>query len=138
MSHFKIHAALDSHLNHMDNKPPIAWDNVAFIPTVGTLWVRPTYLPVATTQAGLGDNGLDEYLAIYQIDIFAPVGKGKFEAEQMAEAITARFARGSALAYDSLSLRIRNTNRLPSQTFDNWYRISIEINLCSFNHPIGV
>lgn len=137
MSHFKIHAALDSHLNNMANKPPVAWDNVTFNPSTDTLWIRPSYLPVSTVQAGLGEQGQDEYLAIYQIDIFAPIGNGKFTAEDMAGKLTAHFGRGLALSYDTLSVRLRNTNQLPAQTEPNWYKITLEINLFSFNAPIG-
>ena len=72
-----ISSALDSRLNNLAGSSPIAWENTVFTPVKDTLYLRPTILPALTTQAALGTSGIDEYIGIYQIDIFAPSGKGR-------------------------------------------------------------
>ena len=90
-----ISAALDVRLNALSGSSPIAWENIAYKPVKNKLYLRATHLPAPTVQAGLGTAGIDEYLGIYQIDVFAMAGEGRGKAEAKADVIADHFKRGT-------------------------------------------
>lgn len=126
-------AALDSHLNSMTGKPPIAWENYSYEPVLGTLYIRPTLIPGDVNQSTLGSSGQDMSVGIYQIDIFAESGKGKNQAVTMADTIANHFKRGTDLTYNSRIIRIRGVSRQGGiNNDDGWFQIPVEINYISF------
>ena len=74
---FDIGAALDARLNSLSGSSPIAWPNTTFRPTKGTLYLRANNLPASTEQTGLGTNGIDTHVGIYQVDVYASLGEGR-------------------------------------------------------------
>ena len=123
-----ISSALDSRLNTLTGQSPIAWENTAYIPVKDTLYLRPTILPASTIQAGLGTSGLDEYVGIYQIDIFAPAGKGRGEAEIKADAVADHFKRGTDLSKNGKTVRLGDVSRNSGIKDEDRFIISISIN----------
>ena len=131
-----ISAALDSNLNSMVGKPPIAWENSGYEPTVGTLYARPTLIAGESTQATLGDSGTDMNIGIYQVDVFAEAGQGKNEALVMADLIADQFKRGTVLTYNSRTVRVNNVSRQAGiNNADGWYQVIVEVNYISFTQP---
>ena len=128
-----ISAALESHLNSMAGKPPIAWENYSYDPSMGTLYIRPTLLAGDVVQATLGTTGTDQNLGVYQIDIFSEAGQGKGEALSMADTIANHFKRGTDLTYNSRTVRIRNVSRqVGFNNPDGWYQIIVEVSYIAF------
>ena len=124
-----ISAALDKHLNDMVGKPPIAWPNNEYTPVKGTLYARPTNLSGDFQQVTLGDSGEDQVTGIYQIDIFAPSGEGKYESSTMADLIADQFKRGANPTYNGVTLRVRSaTLREGINENNGWYHTFIEVN----------
>lgn len=111
---------------------PTAWENEEYDPAIGTLYIRPTILPASTEQAGLGANGLDDHIGVYQIDVFAPVDGGRGIAVNQADAIADHFARGQTLTYNGVDVRIGNVSRGAGAREDSWYKIPVFINYQSF------
>ena len=130
-----ISSALDSQLNTLTGQSPIAWENTAYIPVKDTLYLRPTILPALTIQAGLGTSGLDEYVGIYQIDIFAPAGKGRGEAEIKADAVADHFKRGTDLSKNGKTVRLGNVSRNSGIKDEDRFIISISINYMAHVTP---
>ena len=130
-----ISSALDSRLNTLTGQSPIAWENTAYIPVKDTLYLRPTILPALTIQAGLGTSGLDEYVGIYQIDIFAPAGKGRGEAEIKADAVADHFKRGTDLSKNGKTVRLGNVSRNSGIRDEDRFIISISINYMAHVTP---
>tara|TARA_R110002095_G_scaffold212958_1_gene202884 strand:+ start:332 stop:748 length:417 start_codon:yes stop_codon:yes gene_type:complete len=130
-----ISSALDSRLNTLTGQSPIAWENTAYIPVKDTLYLRPTILPALTLQAGLGVNGIDEYIGIYQIDIFAPAGKGRGEAEIKADAVADHFKRGTDLSKNGKTVRLGNVSRNSGIRDEDRFIISISINYMAHVTP---
>lgn len=123
-----ISAALDKHLNDMVGKPPVAWPNYPYEPVNGTLYARPTNLSGSFAQVTLGSTGQDQADGIYQIDIFAPSGEGKYESSVMADLIADRFKRGAYPAYNGLTLRIKSaTLREGINENNGWYHTFVEV-----------
>ena len=128
-----ISAALDARTNSLSL--PTAWENIAFQPVTGTLYIRPTLMPADTVQAGLGSSGLDEHLGIYQIDIIAPSANGKGTATIKADAIADHFKRGLVLTYNGVNVRLSKTSRGLGKRDEAWYVIPIFITYQSFITP---
>ena len=130
-----ISSALDSRLNTLTGQSPIAWENTAYIPVKDTLYLRPTILPALTIQAGLGTSGLDEYVGIYQIDIFAPAGKGRGEAEIKADAVADHFKRGTDLSKNGKTVRLGDVSRNSGIRSEDRFIISLSINYMAHVTP---
>jgi len=128
-----IDSALDGHLNDMPDLPPVAWENKAYTPVNGTLYLRPKIIPGDTRQATLGDSGTDENIGIYQVDVFAAAGEGKEEAIVKADEIADHFKRGTLLTHNDRNVRIKSASRrVGVNTPDGWYMISVEIVYITF------
>jgi hypothetical protein len=130
-----ISSALDSRLNALSGSAPIAWENTVFIPVKDTLYLRPTILPASTIQAALGTSGIDEYIGIYQIDIFAPSDKGRGEAETKADAVADHFKRGTDLSNNGKTIRLGNVSRNSGIRSEDRFIISISINYMAHVTP---
>ena len=126
-----IGSALDKHLNDMVGKPDVAWENKKFKPVNGELYLRPTNIQGETTAI---TSGQDETIGIYQVDIFAPVGDGKYEPLIMADKIANQFKQDSTLPYNSQLVKIRNVSRgTISNNDDGWLHIAVEITYYAFS-----
>ena len=130
-----ISSALDTRLNALSGNIPTAWENTAFIPTKDVLYLRPSLLPAPTIQAALGVNGIDEYIGIYQIDIFAPAGKGRGEAEIKADSVADHFKRGTDLSSNGKTIRLGNVSRNAGIRSEDRFIISISINYMAHVTP---
>lgn len=127
-----ITAALDSRLDTLTNSPPVAWENRAYEPITGTLYLRPSHLPSDTTAATIGTNGTDENTGIYQVDVFSPAGEGKNEAYVMADLVADHLKRDTELTYNSRTVRIKNVSISPALNDGGWYQIPVNIEYYSF------
>jgi hypothetical protein len=111
-SYLDISAALDSNLNTFAtaNSIVVAWENKDYQPVTGTLYLRPTLLPADTESIGLGNTSSEDHLGIYQVDVIAPIDKGKGQAITKADLVKTAFPKGN-LTYNGLKLRIRSVSR---------------------------
>lgn len=132
---FDIGAALDARLNSLSGSAPIAWPNTTFRPTKGTLYLRANNLPASTEQTGLGANGIDTHVGIYQVDVYASLGEGRGTAEAKADAIADHFKRGTDLLYNGVTVRLGNVSRNAGLTEDDRFVISISINYMAHVAP---
>ena len=130
-----ISSALDSRLNTLTGSTPVAWQNTVYKPTKTGMYLRPTNLAGATTQAGLGTTGIDQYLGLYQIDIFAPAGKGRNAAEAKADAVANHFKRGTDLLYNSTTVRLGDVSRTNGTIIEDRFLISVTINYMAHVAP---
>ena len=122
-----IDAALVAQLNSMAGKPPIAWENSAYEPVLGTLYIRAYNLFGDTTQATLGDAGEDMTIGIFQLDIFAEAGKGKKAAMDMADTVADQFKRGTDLTYNGVTVTVRTVQRRTANITGGWYQLPVEV-----------
>lgn len=130
-----ISAALDSHLNTFAGGDPIAWPNTEYTPVNGTLFLRPTNLPVSSEQSGLGTTGIDTHRGIYQVDIVAMAGEGRGAAEAKADAVADHFKRGTDLLYNGLRVRLGDGSRNQGITIGDRFVIALSINYLAHTAP---
>lgn len=125
-----VSAGLDKHLNDMAGKPPIAWPNDAYTPVKDTLYARPINLQGNT----FAETENDRTNGVYQIDIFAPSGKGKKEAMDMADVIADRFKQDTEITYNSQTVRIQTCSLTNTgNTSEGFYQIMIEAQYYCFS-----
>ena len=72
-----ISGALDTHLDDMVGRPPVAWENKKYAPTIGELYLRPVNMQGETVAI---TSEQDETVGVYEIEIFAPANEGKEES----------------------------------------------------------
>jgi hypothetical protein len=130
-----VSAALSGHLNAMTNKPPVAWENASYKPVEGVTFIRETILPSDTIQGSLGSTGYDQHLGVYQVDVFAPAGKGKGEAIQMADSIADHFKRGTDLTHNGVTVRLGNVSRRSGLRDGSWWIVPVSIRYSSITEP---
>ncbi len=120
-------AALDTRLNSLAGSTPIAWPNIKFNPTLGTMFLRPTFLPGRTTRLLINDT-IQYNVGIYQIDVFAAQNKGMSSALDKMDAISDHFKAIQTLTAGNINVLIRAINQLPIVTIDSWVKGSVQIN----------
>ena len=128
---FDISAALDARLNTMVGVPSVAWPNTEFTPVDCTLYVRPTVLMGVVERETVGATAKDWYNGIYQIDVFAPVGKGKKEGLEMADTIADQFKRGTELTYNGRTVRILGVAYSSAASGDSFTQTPVTIEFYS-------
>lgn len=131
-----ISSALDEHLLEMQDVPQaLAMPNSEFVPTKGTLFLRPTVLPGDVERATTGTVAHDEYTGIYQIDVIAPAGEGKYESMMMADKIADHFKRGTEFTYKggraNRLVRCLKASYLPMAADGAWVIVPVQISYYS-------
>lgn len=110
---------------------PVAWPNNEYSPS-GVVYLRPTFLPSNTLQAGMSASGLDETNGVYQVDVFTPKGAGR---SQIADDVADLFKRGTVLTASSVKMRIRSVSIGASRDDGAYYITPIEINWQTYTEP---
>jgi hypothetical protein len=105
----------------------VAWENSEFEPTVGTSWLRPTFMPAEPEQADLGDSGRNRLTGIYQVSVFAPTGEGAGEAESKAEDLVTYFKRGKTFVSGGVTVRVRRAWRSAAAQEADWYHVPVSV-----------
>ena len=123
-----IQAALDTQLNTRGEL--IAFPNVPFKPTNGTLYLKPKFFPAETLQASLGSNGKDETNGVYQVEVIIPLGSGR---PQLVDTIADLFRRGTVLTYNGVNVRIRSVSVGSALALDQtWYSVPVIANFFTY------
>jgi hypothetical protein len=127
-THFNdIQAALESHLSEMDYS--IAWPNTDFTPSPNEVYLRASFLPADTVQAGLGSQGKDETTGIFQVDVVYPYGTGR---SAIVDEIADKFKRGTVLSYNGVNVRVRSVSIAPFIRDDAMAFVPLSINFQSY------
>lgn len=119
-----IQGALRTRLTTLPDLPAVAWENVDFKGGANDLYFRVTGLPSETTQACLGDDGLDLHLGIFQVDVFVPDGKGR---TNWPDAIADHFKRGTRLTQNETTVTITSASIEAALKDDHFYIVPVSI-----------
>lgn len=132
MSDAIIRAALEKHLNALDDVPAIAWENVHFDPTIGTPHIKCNLTVSDTKAAAIGPNSKTRYDGIFYIDIFQPENQGPQAGDALSSAITSWFKHGTILTESGDLIHILKTQRFQSQPANSWYLIPMMVTWYAF------
>ena len=126
-----IRAALETHLAATVGTTPIAYENVAFRPTTGTLFVKPTFIPTLTQPAVRGTNPQLLYQGLFNVMVNAPEGSGPALADTTCNTITNAFSATSDISLvvgaETYIVRIRYAERQQGRIDTPWYSVPINI-----------
>lgn len=90
---------------------PFAQENRAFTqPADGSAWAAIYFMPGNNTPVTLGNVGQDEMVGLFQIDFYAPAGKGTNQLLTYADSVRNYFKAGMRLMYDSQEVLIKQTS----------------------------
>jgi hypothetical protein len=100
----------------------IAWDNVPFVPTPGTSWIRCTILPSTAEALEFGTDTLKQYSGIIDIGIFTPRDIGSAVARGYADTLVSLFDMET---FGSVECDEASAQNLGID--GNWYHVSVTI-----------
>lgn len=107
---------------------PIAWEGAGFQPFTGQAYIAQTDLIARPNIAGIGVTAPIQYLGIYFLRLFAPIGAGSGLASREADALVEHFKRGTPLTADGIDVVIPRSWKGPIQQREDrfFYPVSVE------------
>ncbi len=100
----------------------IAWENSGYERTSGTPYLRPTLLPSERPEPGaVGNSAPTTYVGVYQVDVYAPGGKGAGTAGGIAAVIASAFKRGTTIEEGGEYIRISAAGIRGARSDEGWY-----------------
>lgn len=111
----------------------VAWPNKGFTPDITLVNVRPTNLQGDTVGITLGDDGNDETIGVYQIDIFGNAGDGKNTVLRLADYYAEVFKPTTILNYGNSSATVFRASIGTAVNEDAYYKINLDIRYRAFS-----
>lgn len=126
---YEIETALNNQLNNYITAYPIdlAMPNVEYNPEVGTDYLKVDFLPGEPTQNGIGTCSQNRIFGVYQITINTKINQGKYNANIIYKQLKEFFARGTAINYDTIGVRITKIYLGGYLEESPWYRQVVNI-----------
>ncbi len=122
MSYVQERVDIETRLSNGWNTTSIAWDNIPFVPTPGTAWIRCTILPGDVNALEFGRDTEKEHSGIIDIGIFTPKESGTVVARGYADTLSALF---DMVAFGTIDCEEAVVQNLGSD--EDWYQMSITI-----------
>jgi len=122
MSYEVERSDIEGRLNTGWTTTAIAWDNVPYIPTPGTSWIRCTILPGDSEALEFGRDALCDYSGIIDIGIFVPQATGSATARGYADTLKALF---HLVEFGSIDCKEASVQNLGID--DGWYHLAVTI-----------
>lgn len=116
MSVISIRSALETAINAMSPSIQTNWENVDFVPTVGTAYQKVNLLFAEPENVEFGANY--RQIGILQITLFYPLKTGTNTAATRAELIRTTFKRGNSYTSGSVTVTIQRTPEIGTGSVD--------------------
>lgn len=127
MSSRIIRKAFESALAAMPGALPLAKQNAAFKPVLGTPYAETFLLTGHPDGATLG-SGFKRDVGVFQVTLCYPDNAGTDAVETKAEEIRARFKRGTVFSADGIRILVdRHPDNGPGQNAPGWYRVPVSV-----------
>ena len=130
MSYTLIRRGFEEKLLAIAGIPDIAFENVIYVPTLGTEYVRAKMVNTTAPLATLGVNGQQVYRGRFLVDVFYPKAEGPRAAESMAETIASDFQVGTNFAATGITNRIHiRRSEIPRGALEDrhWFQVNVTI-----------
>jgi hypothetical protein len=127
---YDVQAALNDRLNDEFPLLPIAWENVPYVPTLGTPYLEAHLLPAEPEILTLGATPYQERRGIFQVSCFypsIPSDNGWGKAKRGAAEVVAAFPVTLRFVYNGLTVVIEKTWPGPGLSQDGWYMVPVSI-----------
>lgn len=131
-----IRAALEQQIANVSGIPSSsnrAWENVKFVPTTGTSWVRMALVPVTSRPAVMGPSPQIRHDGSFLVTAHLPEGTGPAGADALADAIRAAFSVDTGLTSGGTTVRFRYAERSVAVLDTPWYIVTVSISWYSYS-----
>ena len=130
--HNDIRAALETHISTTADLPTIAYENVVFVPTTGTSFIRVMYLPTVTRPAVRGLNPQLRYQGVFAVTVFTPEGNGPSTADDYVNKVINAFQATTDISFtnaqsQTIKVSIDYAERQQGLIDSPWYYVPINI-----------
>ena len=122
MSYAQERVDIESRLATGWSTTPIAWDNVYYVPTPGTAWIRCSILPGDSEALEFGRSPLKSHFGIIQISIFTPKATGTATARGYVDTLSALF---DLVAFGGIDCDEASVQNLGIE--EDWFHFAITI-----------
>ena len=122
MSFVQERADIEARLSSGWSTTAIAWDNVPYVPTPGTAWIRCSILPGSVEALEFGRDTLKEHSGIIDIGVFVPRDTGSNTARSYADTISTLFDMVAFGTIDCEEAEVQNMG-----IDEAWFHLSITI-----------
>ena len=124
-----INTALSVRLQAIQSEglPAIAYENAAFTPTTGTLYLRENFLPNIKDPVGIAHSGADDYEGLYQVTVLSARGERRFEGQEQARLVSAHFPRGAEYTYNSIRVKVTSSRVGSPVQIEDRYSVPVTI-----------
>ena len=125
--HKEIRSILEVQLVNISNVPQIAYENVPYVPTTGTSYIKVDYLPTSRRPAVRGLNPQQRYDGIFAINCYAPEGNGPSAAETIAENVMNAFEATSSFTTNNVTVSIDYAEADQALVDSPWFLVPVNI-----------
>ena len=122
MSYAQERVDIESRLATGWSTTPIAWDNVYYVPTPGTAFIRCSILPGDSEALEFGRSPLKSHFGIIQISIFTPKATGTATARGYVDTLKTLFDLVAFGGIDCDEASVQNMG-----TEEDWHHFAITI-----------
>jgi hypothetical protein len=127
MSIVLVRSALQAKLEGMSPALATAWENVDYVPVIGTPYQAAYVMQAEPDNPTMGDDYYREQ-GIFQVSLFYPIQVGTSVAEARADLIQATFKRGLSMTSGAVTVRINKTPEIsPGRVDGDRWHIPIKI-----------
>ena len=106
-----IRSALEVSLSAVAGVPQIAWENVKYVPTTGTPYLKPVLVPTLREPSVRGLNPQMLYRGFYTITCYVPQGNGPSVVDDLADSIIDAFEATTDITDGTTIVSIRYAER---------------------------
>jgi hypothetical protein len=125
MSLQKIESALIGSYLGAGLNLPTQYENRDFVKPNGSPWASVYFLPADPVVSSLGDDGLDEYDGLLQIDLNYVRNEGRGKSREHYDILRERFKAGAAHQYGGQLVVSTGCAMNQGREVDGWYRVSV-------------
>ena len=101
-------------------------------PAIDTAHASVTMLPGQPDQVGLGVDGCDEHVGIFQISLFYPANEGDLPILIKADEIAAVYKSGVNFVHNGVTVTIGSIGISAARNSGGWFQSDLTINYFSF------
>ena len=136
----KIQAALEVRTKQLVNAPHITYDNVKYVPVIGTPYIKSHFMPMVRQVKSLGINQegkpyKQRYEGIYQLLLNYPESQGSGPTNAMVNEILDKFEASTdivhridnPLDFENFYVTIEKTERKRGITESPWFKTPVQI-----------
>lgn len=118
MSITQVNSALVQAYRDLGAGLPTAYEARDFTPPANTAWAAVFNLPASLAVDTLGDDGLNEYVGLFQIDFHVKENSGTAILLNYADNVIAALPPGKRLKYEDQEVRVRRVVPSPIRRSD--------------------